>query len=265
MGRITRQFWSQLRTWERPAQIAFGLVALLLPIVLIAIAFGPFSLRTPTLIGLFGLIVIGQVIFMWANRGMIATYTRAQRLYLNEEFEAACVLLEEWRATGKADVRGLTLLGNAYRQRGLLDESEAVLLEALNISPNHHYPLYGFGRTLLIQGRYAEAVQKIEQALAVGAPAVVRLDAAEAYYRSGQPAATSQLIETILPELIEPHRLLMGRYLLYRTGSGQAPEAALVAEGLDYWRIHAERFTHTPYGQALADDVRAMVNMAQEA
>lgn len=265
MGRITRQFWSQFRTWERPAQIGFALVALMLPIVLIALVFGPFSLRTPVLIGLFGLIVVGQVIFMWANRGMVSVYTRAQRLYLDEEFEAACALLEEWRATGKANMRSLTLLGNAYRQRGLLDQSEAVLLEALNISPNHHYPLYGFGRTLLIQGRYVEAVQKIEQALEAGAPAVVRLDAAEAHYRSGEPAATSELIETILPELTEPHRLLMGRYLLYRTGRGQAPEAALVAEGLDYWRVHAERYAHTPYGQALADDVRAMVSMVQEA
>jgi tetratricopeptide (TPR) repeat protein len=262
---MPRRFWLQFRNWERPSQIGFGLVLLLLPVILIAIGFGPLELRTPALIGLFGLVVVGQLIFMWANRGMITVYTRAQRLYLNEEFESACALLEEWRAKGKVGARGLTLLGNAYRQLGRLDQSEAVLLEALNISPNHHFPLYGFGRTLLIQGRYAEAAEKIEQAVAAGAPAVVRLDAAEAYYRSGQPGAASQLIETILPELTEPHRLLMGRYLLYRMEGNPAPEAALIAEGLDYWHTHAERYVHTPYGRALADDVHAMVSMMQEA
>lgn len=265
MGRLTRQFGSQFRNWERPSQIGFILIVMLLPVVLIALVFGSLSLRTPALIGLFGLLVVGQLIFMWANRGMISVYTRAQRLYLDEDFEAACVLLEEWRASGKANVRGLTLLGNAYRQRGLLDQSEAVLLEALDISPNHHYPLYGFGRTLLIQGRYAEAAQKIEQAFAAGAPPVVRLDAAEAHYRSGQYAAASQTIEAILPELIESYRHLMGRYLLYRMGNAETPEPALAADGVDYWREHAERYAHTPYGQALADDVRAMVNIAQEA
>lgn len=265
MGRLSHRFLSQFLQWERPSQIAFALVLLLLPIVLIGIIFGPFELRTPALAGLFGLIVVGQLIFMWANRGMITVYSKAQRLYLDEDFEAACALLEDWRATGKADMRGLTLLGNTYRQRGLLDESEAVLLEALNISPNHHYPLYGFGRTLLIQGRYTEAAEKIEQALAAGAPVVVHLDAAEARYRSGEMAAASQLAAAALPGLTEPHRRLMGHYLLYRTGGGQAPQPALIADGVDYWRTHAERYAHTPYGQALADDVRMMVNMAQEA
>ncbi len=265
MGRFTRQFWSQFRRWERPAQIGFALVVLLLPLVLIVIGFGPFELRPPALVGLFGLVVVGQLIFMWANRGMITIYTKAQRLYLDEQFEAACTLLEEWRVTGKADMRGLTLLGNAYRQLGWLDQSEAVLLEALNISPNHHYPLYGFGRTLLIQGRYAEAAEKIEQALVDGAPAVVRLDAAEAYYRGGQHAAASHHIQAVLPELTEPHRHLMGQYLLYRMGNNPAPQPALVAEGVGYWRVHAERYAHTPYGQVLADDVRAMTSFAQEA
>jgi tetratricopeptide (TPR) repeat protein len=260
-----RRFWSQFRSWERPPQIGFAIILLLLPLVLIVLAFGPVTLRTPALFGLFGLIVMGQIIFMWANRGMISVYSSAQRLYLDEQFEAACDLLEAWRASGKANVRGLTLLGNAYRQRGLLDQSEAVLLEALNISPNHHYPLYGFGRTLLIQGRYAEAAQKIEQAFTAGAPPVVRLDAAEAHFRSGQYAAASQTIEAILPELTESHRHLMGRYLLYRMGHAESPEPALAVEGIDYWRENAERYAHTPYGQALADDVRAMVNIAQEA
>lgn len=260
-----RRFWAQFRRWDRPAQIGFLLMLLLLPPVLLAIGFGPMALRTPALVGLFGLLVMGQLIFMWANRGMISVYTRAQQLYLDADFEAACDLLEKWRATGKANVRGLTLLGNAYRQRALLDQSEAVLLEALNISPNHHYPLYGFGRTLLVQGRYTEAVQKIEQAFAAGAPPVVRLDAAEAHYRSGQYPPASETITAILPELTEPHRHLMGRYLLYRMGQAEAPQPTLAAEGLPYWRENAERYAHTPYGQALAEDVQAMVNMAQEA
>ena len=264
MGRFSAILWRQIRHWERPAQIAFGLVLVLLIPILSMILWGPMALRQPALIGLIGLIIMGQVIFMWANRGMLTPYAQAQKLYLAEEFEAVCRLLENIRVSGQADVRALTLLGNAYRQRGLLDRSEQVLLEALNMNADHYFPLYGFGRTLLVQGRYADAASAIEQALEQGGPAVVGLDAAEAYFRNGQPAEARRLIEAALP-VEDSYRQLMGQFLLYRLDAAGRPEYDVIVAGLPYWQAQAERYRDTPYGRALADDVRVMAILAEEA
>ena len=202
---------------------------------------------------------------MWANRGMVTTYTQAQRLYLAEDFAGACALLESLRETGKADSQALTLLGNAYRQRAMLDDSETRLREALTLQPDFHFSLYGFGRTLLIQGRYAEAAQAIEKALVLGALPVVRLDAGEARYRLGHFEEAIRLLEAgIAPEL-EAYRRLMGHYLLYRMGQVVAPDAALVAAGLPYWQAQAERYRFTAYGRDLMEDIRAMQALNEEA
>lgn len=265
MGRLTRALWRQFRSWDRAARVAFMLVLVLLLPVIFTVASGPAALRQPALIGLVGLIIMGQIIFMWANRHMVTPYGQAQRLYLREDFEGACAVLEKLRDSGEAGVRALTLLGNAYRQRGLLDQSETVLLEALNIQPDHHFPLYGFGRTLLIQGRYTEAARAIQQALECGAVPVVGLDAAEACYRSGQQEEARQWLEQTLPLLTESYRQLMAQYLLYCTGHGNRPAGSLVKSGLYYWQAQSQRYSDSPYGQALAEDVRAMETLAEEA
>ena len=260
MGR----FWQHAREWERPAQIAFGSALLLLAITIAVLVWGPGHLRQPALIGVFGLVVIGQMVVMWANRGMVTPYTRAQRLYLAEDFEGASDLLEPLRAAGKADTRALTLLGNIYRQRGLLAKSEEVLTEALALQPDHYFPLYGFGRTLLVQGRYPEAAQILEQALTAGAPGVVQMDIGEAYYRSGQSEKASEQIAAVLGEVTEPHRQLMGMILLFQMKRGAAPSASQVANGFAYWQAQAKRYAQTPYGHALSEDVRVMQTMMEE-
>lgn len=264
MGRLTAHLWRQFRHWDRLAKLAFGLAVLLLVPSLLMVIFGPFELRQSALIGVIGLVIVAQVIFMWANRTMVTPLTKAQRLYLDGEFAQASDLLEGLRAADKADFRALTLLGNTYRQQGMIDQSEAVLLEALDIQPNHHYPLYGFGRTLLIQGRYREAADIIEQALAAGSPPVVRLDLAEALFHSGQVDAAAQQASDAIQDGVEPHRQLMGAYLLFRMGKGAAPERSWIAAGLAYWQAEADRFADTPYGTLLADDVRAMERLMQE-
>jgi hypothetical protein len=60
--------------------------------------------------------------------------------------------------------------------------------------------------------------------------------------------------------LDESHRALMVGYLLYRVGAASLPAPELVRDGLLYWQATAERFQHTPYGVALADDIREMLN-----
>jgi tetratricopeptide (TPR) repeat protein len=243
MGRIT----ARLLEWDLPSRLALGLAVVLLLIE-----------RQPAIICFFGLVVVLQIIVMWANRSMITPYTQAQRLYLTGDFERAREILEGLRDKDKADFRALTLLGNAYRQLGELDASEMVLREALTISPNHHFPLYGFGRTLLVQGRYAEAADFIGKAAAEGAPPVVQLDAGEALYRQGAGEEASALLQINRQLAQEPYRALMADYLLYQLGIGEVPTRALLETGLSYWQASAERFRHTAYGQALAKDIRLM-------
>lgn len=259
------QFFRQYRRWESVSQIALGLALGLLLLVLVVAAWGPAALRSFALIGAFGLLVVAQAVVMWANRGMVTAFTRAQRLYLAEDFAGVCDLLEALRAAGKADSRALTLLGNTYRQRALLDESEIVLREALALNEDFYFPLYGFGRTLLIQGRYAEAAAAIDRAFAQGGPPIICLDVGEAYYRLGKFEEAQRLIETGLTHASESNRRLMGEYLLYRMGQQDAPEPALIVAGLPYWAAQAERYYFAAYGQLLAEDVRAMQELSEEA
>ncbi|NDJ60642.1 MAG: tetratricopeptide repeat protein [Chloroflexi bacterium] len=204
-----------------------------------------------------------EIAVMWGSRGMISEFTRAQRRYLQGDFEAARTILEAVYAGGRAGVQALTLLGNTYRQLGRLDESEAVLYEAVNKAPDHHFPQYGFGRTLLAKGRYAEAVDAIQQALSDGAPPIVQVDLAEAYYRMGEVDAARTILQTATSD--EPARALLISYLCYRLQTGPPPDSALIAAGLPFWQASAQRFAHTTYGQALAEDLAALERLQSTA
>jgi tetratricopeptide (TPR) repeat protein len=258
MGRFTARLLQAVRQWDKPSQVALALALALLVVMLLVAAFGPPGLRQPALIGAGGLLIITQLIILWGNRGMVTPYTKAQRAYLDEDFETARQLLEGVRASGKADFRELTLLGNTYRQLGEVNLSEEVLTEALRLQPNHHFSLYGFGRTLLVQGKYTEAADAISRALAAGAPSVVQVDLGEAYYRQGLWDEARAALEEVTSLVEAAHRRLMADYLLYRLDHGEPPSEALIEAGLPYWRAEVERFRLTPYGRALADDVRRL-------
>lgn len=220
-------------------------------------AYGPDELRIYAIIGFMGLIIMGQVIFMWANRSMITPYSRAQQHYLKGDFKEARNELETLQAAGRADFMAMTLLGNVYRQLGFLEKSEAVLYEAVNIQPEHYFPLYGFGRTLLSMGRYKEAAEAIQQALAQGAAAVVRFDLGEALFRDGQVQEAVEQFQSVLAPGIdpEPHRIMLAMYFSHRAGRGPAPEPALIRKGLPYWENIARILDGTPYADALKQDI----------
>lgn len=242
--------------WDRPTRIAFALGLILLVVALVLLMVAPPEARSIILISVAALLIIVEISVLWGNRGMVSVLTRAQRLYLDGDFAAARDLLESIHA--KADARALTLLGNTYRQLGRLKESESVLSEAVDKAPNHYFPTYGFGRTLLAEGRYAEAVVVMRRALELNAPPVVRADLGEALYRLNLPEEAVAVLATAPTD--EPHRALMIAYLRYRLGAGEPPAAEVVQAGLPYWEAAAERFRHTAYGVALARDVRAMLN-----
>ncbi len=260
--RLRRDF----ATWDRPIQISVLTGAILLLVALVVGIFAPPQARAPILIGAGLLLLVVQVAVLWGNRGMINTYSQAQRHYLAGEFDVAVRVLEAARATGKINARLLTLLGNTYRQLGRLDESAAVLYEAVDKTPDHYFPLIGFGRTLLAQGDYTAAAQTFIRARAVGAPPLTLVDLGEALHRQGDSeGARAALIESLgAPFENMPERALMQAYLLYRLGETEAPEPALIAAGLPFWAAASERFAHTPYGAALYDDIQSMHGLAGE-
>lgn len=257
LGGLTRGFLQRFGGWDRASQIAFALGIVVLIAVLAVGTTLPPEQRWYTLVGVVGVVVVMQVIFMYANRGMVTAYTTAQRHYLDGDFETARTLLEGAVEKKPNDYKALTLLGNVYRQLGNLDKSEEVLTTARQIAPNHHFVLYGFGRTLLVKGQYVEAVQLFTQALEQGAPPTVQADLAEALYRADAPRQdTVNALHQAAPNVTqEAHRELLVAYLLHRLGEAQPPEADLVKAGIAFWEASAERFRHTPYGTALMQEV----------
>lgn len=251
-----KAFFRRLQTWDRAAQIGFALaIGLFIPALIFA-AFAPKELRALAIGSVMALIIVAQLIFMWANRGMVMPYTQAQRYYLKGDFHSAKELLEGLRISGKANIHALTLLGNTYRQLGQLADSKTVLYEALNIQPDLHFPLFGFGRTLLSEGQYQEAAEFINRALQNGAPAIIRFDLGEAFYRQGSMADASEALHAVMSLVKnEPHRALMASYMLHRMGEAQPPAQGLILVGLPYWQTSAERYKHTPYGIALHEDI----------
>ncbi len=264
MGRLTAYVLRSFHAWDSPSRYAFSLAMILLFITLLTLMFGPENLRSPALVGFIGLVIVVQGIFMWGNRGMVTPFTLAQRFYLAEDFDSARRVLEESSLNGRADVQTLTLLGNTYRQLGMINESEEVLTKALELRPFDHFPLYGIGRTLLVKGQYAQAAVKIKQALDAGAPEIIQLDLGETFYRLGEADQARQILESALHASQEPHRELMSHYLLYQLGVNQPPTREQVQLGLRYWQENAVRFQGTPYGQRLAEDVQQMQAFMEE-
>ena len=248
------------RTWERSTRIAFGIGVLLLGIAVMTALVAPPDVRVPVIIGAGALLLVLEVTILWGNRGMISAFTRAQRLYLDGDFVAASAMLEAVRT--KADARALTLLGNTYRQLGRLTESHEVLSEAVDKAPKHYFPIYGFGRTLLSEGRYEEAAEAIQHALELGAPSVVQADLGEAYYRLNR--TNDAIVALRAADISEPHRALMVGYLLYQLGDAPPPSEEVVRAGLPYWEATAARFRETPYGIALETDIIEMQNRGTE-
>lgn len=254
----------QAAGWDRPTRIAMTVALILLVGMFAGLAFGGDTLRLPSIVGIVTLMLTMQGIALWGNRRMVTPYTQAQRHYLAGEFQSAQHILETQRQSQNATLRELTLLGNTYRQLGMLDESQSVLYEALDISPDHHFPLYGFGRTLMAKGDYQQAAAYIQCALNAGAPPVVVGDLAEAYYRVGDTESTQQALDGIDEHIHNvPHRQLMTTYIRYRLNMKADPLPTWERDGLAYWQESARRFAHTPYGQALAQDVSEIQSLIE--
>lgn len=264
MTRLSQSLLSMFRAWEMSTWIAFLLALILLVISLILMRFGPTEVRQPALIGFIGLIIVSQVIFMWGNRHMVTPFTQAQRCYRAEDFEGARVILERLQTDNTADVAALTLLANTYRQLGMPEESEGIVRKALLLRPSDPFPLYSLGRTLLVVGKYDEAIPVLRQAIEAGAPEMVEYDLGEALYRAGNAVDARAVFNRIRQTGQEAFRQVMTDYLLYCMGDPEPPTPEVISTGLAYWQSMADRFQRTPYGQSLAEDVAGMQKLMEE-
>lgn len=237
---------------DRRVQFALGISLLEWVFVAGTAAFGSAS-QFPlvlTVISVASLVQFGAL-FLQFQRSPIA---KAQQLFRAGRFDEVVSELEKQ----PEDVQALTLLGNTYRQLGNLTASETALRRAVQLKPTDAFPLYGLGRTLMVQGQFAQAAQYIEQALAHGGRKVLRSELALAHYLNGDLEKAAQTAEKAVRLLqIENYRVLIANYMMYRTKNDQkaVPTMQLTVDGLAYWQAEAERFATTPYGRVLKQEV----------
>lgn len=255
---------SNLRTaWRHvPASIRrLILAALVVSLALLVFSFiGPPDLQLVAVLALVGLFVMIQVGILWIMWRQNPEVRQARKAYTAHDYpEAVRILLAAEREKGQLDVMGQTLLGNAYRQLGQLEDSERVLRAAYEAEPDTPFAAYGLGRTRLVQGAYTEAVTLIEQAYQNRAAQVILADLGQAYYLAGQSEA-GDILDQAARLNLQPHRALMTVYLRWRL-SGEASDEVLLERlrrydhGLAYWQAELERFRDTPYGEALGEDL----------
>lgn len=257
---MIRRIWRDFPTYEASVRYALVVGLGLLVIMALALLFGVPEIRIYAAIGAGLTVIVMEAAVLWGNRRMVTPYTQAQRAYLAGDFEQARRVLESEREAGRADMRALTLLGNTYRQIGWLSKSREVLYEAVDKDGDHHFPLYGLGRTLLTEGRYSEAFDVLARAVQAGAPSVVQLDVVESLYRAGRSDEAARLLRTLnddqtLSSGAEPHRLLMAALLRHRLLDAPAPARDLIEAGLPFWEASAARFADSPYSQSLTQDL----------
>ena len=250
MSHVIAHIFKNFRLWERPSQIAF-LMALILavPALILSVA-GDDSVRGYAVASLMASLFVAQLIFLWASRGMISDYTRAQRHFLRGEFDHAQRILTDHLIKHPKDVQAMTLLGNTYRQLGDLDHSHAILLEAINIQPMNHFPLYGFGRTLLVAGQYEQALPIFQKSLKAGGHDIIYLDIGECAYHLGDTTTAREALTTGLDRAsADDNRVWMAQALLNTMDNIALPSLSDASQA--YWTAQAHLFAHTPYGEAL--------------
>lgn len=251
--------WKVLRdykTWERGARYSLYLSSVALLGCFLLIVFGPNELRLGAAIGAFGALVVLQAAILYSYRHMVNEYALAQQAYLRSDYDEAIRLMESRRASGKARWRELTLLANAYRQRGRLDDALDAAQAALVFAPEDAFPLYAYGRALLEHGDFEQAADVLQKALDARAPRELALDVADARYRMGDEEAARLALSWLdaLPPFDDLQRTLMAAVLRWRVAEGPVPTADEIAAGLPGWQALEARCGNTAYAEALAAD-----------
>jgi Tfp pilus assembly protein PilF len=94
-----------------------------------------------------------------------ARYADAERAYLEKDYARSAELFAQFTKENPGHLWGRYMNGLALRRLGQLDEAEAELAAALEISPGHGKSLVNLGRVLIDANRPADALNHLEHAV----------------------------------------------------------------------------------------------------
>lgn len=248
-----RDLARRVPAWDASVKLALVL-ALLLFVCLMALGLGgPPALRLPARIGAFGVLVSGQLLFLWGNRREISPYHQAQQHFIAGDFQAAKSILEATPASARESVDALVLLGNAYRHLAQFDQSRAVLERALALNPRHHLAHFSHGKLCLVLGDYAAARQSIARALELGAPDIVRFELGQACFLAGDNDSARVAFDGLPVDFSdEPEQALLLAHYLRGLGAAPHPGAGPKCAGVASVRADAAKYAGTSYGDHLS-------------
>ncbi len=255
---------------DRRLRLAIA-VTVVMSIVIVVVASGrddPLPIVVPLVLVMAAL---QMAVLLWGGPERTGLATARQH-FLRGEFNSAAELLVAMLDDAETpDVRVLTLLGNTYRQLARLESSLDCLLQAVEMNPHDKMALYGLGRTCLVLGRYAEAVQNIEAALEHGARRAIVADLALAlHYLEAEDRTLNAARQAMRVLRIEDYRILLVNYLVYNLVKDEQQRAAAKrimlnnTTRLAYWQAQARRYASTDYGRRLAVDVMSMKALIEE-
>lgn len=254
-----RDFARRVPEWDASVKASLAL-ALLLFLCLMALGLGgPPEVRLPARIGAFGVLVTGQLLFLWGNRREVSPYHQAQQHFIAGEFQAAKAILEAAPTTSRESVDALVLLGNCYRHLALFDQSRNALERALALNPRHHLANFSLGKLSLILGDYSAARESITLALELGAPDIVQFELGQAGYLSGDEESARRCFNDLPADFRdEQEQSLLLAYYLHNLGAAEQPNARLISADLENIRADAAKYADTSYGGHLSQVIQRL-------
>ncbi len=261
-----RDFARRVPEWEASIKASLAL-ALFLFVVLMALGLGgPPDVRLPARIGAFGVLLTGQLLFLWGNRREISPYHQAQQHFIAGDYAAARSILEAAPATSRESVDALVLLGNSYRHLARFDQSLAALERALALNSRHHLAHFSLGKLRLILGQYAAARESIARAIELGAPVIVKFELGQACLLSGDDDAARLAFSSLPADYSdEPGPALLQACYLHGLGAAEPPSATLIGAGLESLRADAAKYAGTPCGDHLKQTLQQLERRASAA
>ncbi|GAB1421959.1 hypothetical protein MASR2M15_21610 [Anaerolineales bacterium] len=243
--------------WDRTTRNAM-LIALVFAGILVILLFtGDDNLKTVSCIGIFGVLIVMQVIAMWGNRGMIEPLAKAQQAFLNDQYEKSLHILESEADHESAVVQ--LLMASNFRQLGQFEASADLLAGLIEKDPQNDRAYYARGKLALVQGLYEAAITDFQRALKLGAPHFVQFDLGFTYYALGNIERAIKVLNAARPYVeAEAPFLLYVEYIECLLDPERYLSQTLKEDGIAYWEEEARRFPATPYGQQLFEDINVI-------